>query len=109
VPVRKGTISLTGEEAWALLLHGEAAAARMPAEAEQARAWLDQGLALGSELGMRPMAARSRMVRGALELAAGRRDEAGTWLMPAVAELRAMGIGRWLTRAERLLAEARRG
>jgi hypothetical protein len=29
--------------------------------------------------------------------------------MPAVAELRAMGIGRWLTRAERLLAEARRG
>jgi hypothetical protein len=49
------------------------------------------------------------MVRGALELAAGQRDEAGTWLTSAVTELRVMGIGRWLTQAERLLAEAQGG
>jgi DNA-binding NtrC family response regulator/tetratricopeptide (TPR) repeat protein len=98
-----------GEEAWALLLHGEIATARMPAGAERARAWLDQALALGNELGMRPMTARARMVRGALELAAGRPDEASTWLTSAVTELRAMGIGKWLTQAERLLAEAWRG
>jgi tetratricopeptide (TPR) repeat protein len=95
-----------GEEAWALLLHGEVAAASTPADAERARGWLDQALALGRELGMRPMTARCRMVRGSLELAAGRQGEAGAWLTSAVAELRAMGIGRWVTHAERLLAEA---
>ena len=52
------------------------------------------------------MIARSQMARGAVELAAGRRDEASTWLTAAVTELRAMRIGKWLTQAERLLAEA---
>jgi hypothetical protein len=96
-----------GEEARALLLHGEIAVEREPSALEPARAGLDQALALGDELGLRPMAVRCRMIRGALELKAGRREEAETWLAPAVAEFQAMSIGAWLARAERLLAQAK--
>lgn len=93
-----------GDEAWALLLHGEVAAAREPADLDGARAWYARALALGGELGMRPLAARCRLMLGAAELMAGRADEARRWLQPAIEELRAMGIAAWLARAEVLLA-----
>jgi tetratricopeptide (TPR) repeat protein len=91
-----------GDEAWALLLHGEIAAARR--SMERARGSLIQALGVADELGMRPLAARCRMALGSLEAQVGRRREAQAWLTPALAELRAMGIGRWYARAERLLA-----
>ena len=95
-----------GDEAWALLLQGEIAAGRGPSQTERARDATRQALALSEELGMRPLAARCRMALGALELGAGQRGEAQAWLAPAVADIRAMGIAGWLTRAEGLLAEA---
>jgi DNA-binding NtrC family response regulator/tetratricopeptide (TPR) repeat protein len=93
-----------GDEAWALLLQGEIAAAR--GALDRARGWLHQALAVSEELGMRPLAAQCRMARGALELRAAHRGEARAWLEPALADLRGMGITRWVTRVERLLAEA---
>jgi tetratricopeptide (TPR) repeat protein len=95
-----------GDEAWALLLHGEIAVARGAPQVDDARGWVDQALALSDELGMRPLAARCRMARGALELGAGHGPEARAWVAPALADLRAMGISRWVARAEELLAEA---
>jgi hypothetical protein len=88
------------------LLHGEIASARGPRELEPARGWLGQALALSDELGMRPLACRCRLVLGALDLEAGRQHEAHAWLAPTVTDLQAMGISRWLARAERLLVEA---
>jgi tetratricopeptide (TPR) repeat protein len=95
-----------GDEAWALLLHGEIEVARGPGGVERARGWLGQALSLGDELGMRPLTARCRLALGALELSAGHRHEAQAWLAPALADLRAMGIAQWLARAERLLVQA---
>jgi hypothetical protein len=46
------------------------------------------------------------MALGALELGAGHPEAAQTWLAPAVADIRAMGIARWLGPAELLLARA---
>ena len=61
-----------GDAAWALLLHGEIAAARGEGERGRARDWLDQAVAISEELAMRPLAARCRMARGELEISAGR-------------------------------------
>ena len=93
-----------GDAAWALLLHGEIAAARGEGELGRARDWLDQAVAISEEIGMRPLAARSRMARGELELSAGRPREARDWLASAEAELRAMRIPIWLDRTRELLA-----
>ena len=95
-----------GDEAWALLLHGEIAAPRGPRGVERALDWLVQALALSEALGMRPLAARCRIALGAVELDAGHPRPAQAWLEPAVADIRAMGIAGWLTRAEELLSLA---
>jgi DNA-binding NtrC family response regulator/tetratricopeptide (TPR) repeat protein len=91
-----------GEEAWALLLLGDTAARRDPADIEGARAWYEQAIALGEELGMRPLVARARLAAGALERRAGRVADARRHLGIAAAEARAMGIAAWQTRAEEL-------
>ncbi len=95
-----------GDEAWALLLHGEIAAGRGPRELDHAREGMRGALALSDELGMHPLATRCRLALGALELDAGQRRQAQVWLASAVTEARSMGIRGWLTRAERLLAAA---
>ena len=97
-----------GDEAWALLLRGEVAAARGPRQVRLARDWMRRALALSDELGMRPLAARCRMALGTLELRVGHQYEAQTWLAPAVADMRSMGIASWLAPAEQLLARAQR-
>jgi tetratricopeptide (TPR) repeat protein len=93
-----------GDEAWALHLHGEIAARGEPAESERARSWYREALALAADLGMRPLAARCRLSLGKLEARVSRDAEARAWLTTAADELRAMGIGAWLARAEALLA-----
>jgi tetratricopeptide (TPR) repeat protein len=91
-----------GEEAWALLLSGDIAAGREPAAVEDARARYGQAIALGDEIGMRPLVARARLALGGLERRAGRVAEARRHLAIATAEARAMGIAAWQQRAEEL-------
>ena len=91
-----------GEEAWALLLSGDVAARRGPATVEDARSWYAQAIALGDELGMRPLVARARLALGALECRVGRIDDARRHLAMAAAESKAMGITAWEKRAEEL-------
>jgi DNA-binding NtrC family response regulator/tetratricopeptide (TPR) repeat protein len=94
-----------GDEAWALLVLAEIAAERKPAALDRARGWIDQALALGHQIGMRPLVARSLILRGALERASRGDDAAASTLAEAATALRTMGIARWLARAERLLGE----
>ena len=78
-----------GEEAWALLLHGDVAARAEPVDVDGARAWYAQALALGEVLGMRPLAARCRLAMGELERRAGRPDAARPHFAAAYARLSA--------------------
>ncbi len=91
-----------GEQAWALLLGADVAARRGAPIVEEARALYGQAIALGAELGMRPLVARARLALGALERRAGRIDEARRHLALATAEALAMGITAWQARAEEL-------
>jgi DNA-binding NtrC family response regulator/tetratricopeptide (TPR) repeat protein len=93
-----------GEEAWGLLLHGDVAAHREPAEVDEARTWYAEALALGESLGMRPLIVRCRLAMGELERRAGRPETARTHYEQAAAGAEAMGIHAWLARArERLV------
>ena len=96
-----------GEEAWALLLSGDVAAYADPPRDEAARAWYGQAIALGEELGMRPLAARARLELAALQQRIGRVGDGRRHLALAAAAARAMGIAAWQTRAEELAADAR--
>ena len=91
-----------GEEAWALLLSGDIAAGSGLPAVEDARAWYGKAIALGDELGMRPLVARARLALGGLELDAGRIEDGRRHLAVAAAEARAMGIAAWQKRAEEL-------
>jgi tetratricopeptide (TPR) repeat protein len=93
-----------GEEAWALLLTGDVAAHRAPPEVDAARDAYAAALALGGELGMRPLVARTRVGLGALELAAGRREDGHRHLAEAAEDAEAMGIAVLRDRARALLA-----
>jgi tetratricopeptide (TPR) repeat protein len=93
-----------GEEAWGLLLHGDVAARREPAEVDEARTWYAEALALGESLGMRPLVSRCRLAMGELERRAGRPETARAHYEQAAAGAEAMGIRAWLARArERLV------
>ena len=91
-----------GEEAWALLLSGDVAARREPPSGDEARGWYGEAIALGEELGMRPLVARSRLALGTLERRAGRMEVARRHLALAAAEARTMGIAAWEAHAEAL-------
>ena len=62
-----------GHEAWTLRLLGELHAARAPVDLAAARSALGQALALGEELGMRPLAAHCRLGLGRVARRAGDR------------------------------------
>jgi hypothetical protein len=90
-----------GFEAEALRLAGEVALA---AGREDARGHYHEALALGDELGLRPIVAHCHLGLGRLALRAGRPDEARTELTAAVALLRDLGMAHWLPAAEADLA-----
>jgi tetratricopeptide (TPR) repeat protein len=92
-----------GEEAWALLLAGDAAAHRAEPDLDGARAWYEKALALGEELGMRPLAARCRLGLGELERRAGRPEAARAHFRRAADDADGMGIASWRTRARQEL------
>ena len=93
-----------GEEAWALLLLADVAARRDPPDLAEARVRYGEALALGDALGMRPLAARTRLGLAALERGAGRLAEARRHAAIALAEAEAMGIAAWRARAAELSA-----
>ena len=101
-----------GNEALALQLHGEVAArawrsGERPGSqiVDRALGWFASALALADELGMRPLAARCRLGRGATLAAAGRQAEARAEIEAARDDFSAMDMAFWQERAEELLAQ----
>ena len=86
-----------GDEASTLWLHGEIAARRDPAAAEDRYA---AALALAEELGMRPLAAMCHLGLGRLHRRAGAGERAAGELAVAFRLFREMDMGFWLEQAE---------
>ena len=95
-----------GDEAWALRLLGEVASHRDPPDAETAERGYREAMALGEELGMRPLAAHCHLGLGKLYRATGKRKEAHESLAMATTMYREMDMRFWLAQAE---TELRRG
>ena len=89
-----------GHEAWALRLRGEVVLRRPPVEVEAAATFLGEALTLSEELGMRPLAAQTRLALAEVEARLGRRPAAAEHLATAIARFREMGMASWVTRAE---------
>ena len=87
-------------EAWALRVLGEIASHRDPPDVEKAEASYRQAIRLASELGMRPVVARSHLGLGKLCGRVGNREEACEHLTTAAAMCREMGMRFWLEQAE---------
>jgi hypothetical protein len=92
-----------GHEAWALRLRGETAL-RHHRDAETAGKLLGEALAMADGLGMRPLAAQTRVTLAAVEARLGRRPVAAQHLATAAAEFKAMAMDSWLARAEAEIA-----
>jgi class 3 adenylate cyclase/tetratricopeptide (TPR) repeat protein len=91
-------------EAYAHRLLGEVGAQTAPPDAEEAERAYRAAIAGAESLGMRPLAARSRLGLGRLAAAAGRRTEARVELTAAAAALRGLRMPFWLSQAEAALA-----
>jgi tetratricopeptide (TPR) repeat protein len=87
-----------GNEAWAFLTGGEVFARCRPDEPVRAIDAYRAALALGTELKMRPLVARSHL--GLATLPGPDRSERRRSLDTATALFREMGMRSWLTRAE---------
>jgi tetratricopeptide (TPR) repeat protein len=94
-----------GFEAWTLRLLGEIAAHKEPAEIEEAEDHYRQAIALGEELGMRPLVAHCHFGLGKLYRQAGKPQQAEEQLTTATTIMRDMEMGLWLERAEAELKE----
>jgi DNA-binding NtrC family response regulator/tetratricopeptide (TPR) repeat protein len=91
-----------GDEAWALHLHGEVAAARAPVDLVDALDWYERGLARSEELSMRPLAARCRLDAGRMLGRLGRAAEGRRAIEGARDAFGAMGMEAWHARASAL-------
>jgi hypothetical protein len=91
-----------GHEACALRLLGEIARRRQPEAVEPAVDHFDNALALADQLEMRPLRAWCCLERAETLYHAGRRDEVGQSLGPAIDDFRAMEMKVGLRRAEAL-------
>ncbi len=94
-----------GNEAYALRLLGEIAAHCDPPEAEPATSSYCQALALGKELGMRPLQAHCHLNLGTLYVKTGQWAQAHTELSMAIELYRDMDMTFWLPQAETALAQ----
>jgi tetratricopeptide (TPR) repeat protein len=94
-----------GHEAWTLLLLGEIAAQRGPANAEPAENNYRQGRALAEARGMRPLQAHCDCALGTLYAKTGRPELARIALSAAIALYRDMEMASWLPKAEATLAQ----
>jgi len=90
--------SQRGREAWALRLLGDIGTARR--ETDDALRHYGHALALGTELGMRPLAAHCHLGLRALYQRTGRREQAQKHLTTAAAMYREMEMRFYLEQAE---------
>jgi tetratricopeptide (TPR) repeat protein len=95
-----------GDEGWLSNVLGAIALRRGRPAIDEARARLDEAIAVSRSLAMRPLEARSLAGLGEADLLAGRRPNARSHLAEAVSLLRAAAMHRWLGPAEALLAAA---
>jgi class 3 adenylate cyclase/tetratricopeptide (TPR) repeat protein len=96
-----------GTEACALRLLGEIAVHRDPPEVETAEQHYRQGLALATELGMRPLVAHCHLGLGKLYQRTGKREQAQEHLTIAATMYREMDMTYWLERAKAEIGELR--
>ncbi|MBI4590619.1 MAG: AAA family ATPase [Candidatus Rokubacteria bacterium] len=89
-----------GSEARALRLLGEIASHQDPREVEKADTHYREALALGDELGMRPLMAHCHLGLGKLYRRTGKRQQAQEHLTTAATMFREMDMGFWLAQAE---------
>jgi len=89
-----------GPQAWALRILGEILSHQAPPEVKQAEAAYREGLALASELGMRPLLAHCHVGLGALYHQMGRLDEARSALSVAIQMYHSMDMEFWLARVQ---------
>jgi tetratricopeptide (TPR) repeat protein len=86
-----------GNEAYALCLSGDIASAAGAADADE---YYRSGLALASDLGMRPLIARCHLGLGKLDVQTGKRQKAQEHLTAATMLFRDMDMRFWLEQAE---------
>jgi tetratricopeptide (TPR) repeat protein len=98
-----------GDEALALYQLGAVHAHTTPPDATPAEAHYQQALALGKELGMRPLVAHCHLGLGRLYHQTGRAEQARAALTTAIDLYRAMDMTFWLPQAETVLAEVGSG
>lgn len=94
-----------GEEAWALLVSADVAAAQDPPDAEGAIALYCEGLAVTGDLGIESLEARCLFGLAALYDRVGRRGEARAAAARAVELFGRLGIAFWRDRAQALAGE----
>jgi class 3 adenylate cyclase/tetratricopeptide (TPR) repeat protein len=97
-----------GNEAYALRVLGEIAARGGRSEVAAAERDLGAALALGTELGMRPLVAHCHLGLGKLYRRTDKPEQAQGHLATATTMYREMGMTFWLEKAEAELAEAGR-
>jgi tetratricopeptide (TPR) repeat protein len=89
-----------GYEAYACHLLGEIAAHNGSRDAEAAKGYCRQAMALADELGMRPLVAHCHQSLGKLYQRAGKRPEALEHFVTATTMYREMNMQLWLREAE---------
>jgi tetratricopeptide (TPR) repeat protein len=89
-----------GTEAETLRVLGAIATAGGPSDLGAAATWYEQGLALASELGMRPSVAHCHLGLGELHRRSGDRMKATEPFTRAATMYREMDMGFWLAKAE---------
>jgi class 3 adenylate cyclase/tetratricopeptide (TPR) repeat protein len=94
-----------GHQAYALRLLGDIAARHDPPHVEEAETCFRQALALGDDLGMRPLIAHCHYGLGTLYAKVGQREQARAELSAAVELYHAMEMTFWLPQAEALLIQ----
>jgi DNA-binding winged helix-turn-helix (wHTH) protein/tetratricopeptide (TPR) repeat protein len=94
-----------GNEAYALRLLGELAAHRAPPDAEGADRYYREALALGEELGMRPLQAHCHLGLGSLYAETGQREQARAELSAASEMYRSLAMTLWLPQVEAALVQ----
>jgi class 3 adenylate cyclase/tetratricopeptide (TPR) repeat protein len=94
-----------GNQAYALRLLGEIAAHQDTPKIAQATDHYHQALALGTELGMRPLQAHCHRGLGTLYAATGQAEQARTALSTAIEMYQGMDMTFWLPQTEAALAQ----
>ena len=94
---------LRGIEASALRLLADVEIHRESPDAEAAMQALAAALVIAEDLGMRPLAARCRLTRAALDLAGGRPEDACRAATMALAQFQTLDMPRFAAEAEAIL------